>query len=53
MPTPHQRQKERRAGRTVLEPMANTWAGELMGRYSSGGGTGEVEVKGGGGGRRP
>ena len=24
MPTPHQRQKERRAGRTVLEPMANT-----------------------------
>ena len=24
MPTPHHRQKERRAGRTVLEPMANT-----------------------------
>ena len=24
MPTPHQRQNERRAGKTVLEPMANT-----------------------------
>ena len=24
MPTPHQRQNDRRAGRTVLEPMANT-----------------------------
>ena len=29
MPTAHHRQKDRRAGSTVLDPMANTWGLEV------------------------